>query len=491
MNEPLPETGERRLQAYLARLAEVLGHADRNERLVGYCTGLLLPGERKSVEPMAARLDPAGVPSLHREFHHLVATAPWSDAAVLAAVRERVLPALTRHGPVAAWMVDDTAFPKKGRHSVGVARQYCGQLGKQENCRVAVSLSVANEHASLPVAFELYLPEDWAGDPARRAKAGVPGQGGGAGGSRVPDQARDRAAADPPRPGRRRAARRRPGRRGLRHRHRLPHRLDRPGPALRARGAVHGRRPAAGAWPVAAQALVGTGTAAHAAAPGRRAPARHRQGARPRPAAGRLADGGLARGEPGRAERALRGRAGAAVAPRLLARRAAPGGVAADRVAGGEGGADQVLALHPGRDGRARGAGRDRQGALADRAGLPGAQAGAGARPLRGARLARLPPPRQLVRRGLRLPRSRAEPFSPSGPRPGASPCAPPGPAAPRASRADPSATSRARSPRYGAASRPPWSAACHAAPTASRPADRGLLSREPAICNTVRVAGR
>jgi len=174
MNEPLPETGERRLQAYLARLAEVLGHADRNERLVGYCTGLLLPGERKSVEPMAARLDPARVPSLHRALHHLVATAPWSDAAVLAAVRERVLPALTRHGPVAAWIVDDTAFPKKGRHSVGVARQYCGQLGKQENCQVAVSLSVANEHASLPVAFELYLPEDWAGDPARRAKAGVP-----------------------------------------------------------------------------------------------------------------------------------------------------------------------------------------------------------------------------------------------------------------------------------------------------------------------------
>src|SRR4051812_2165232 len=94
MNEPLPETGERRLRAYLARLAEVLGHADRNERMVGYCTGLLLPGERKSVEPMAARLDPAHVSSLHQALHHFVATAPWSDAAVLAAVREQVLPAL-------------------------------------------------------------------------------------------------------------------------------------------------------------------------------------------------------------------------------------------------------------------------------------------------------------------------------------------------------------------------------------------------------------
>src|SRR3954447_13713894 len=174
MNEPLPETGERRLQAYLARLAEVVGHADRRERVVGYCTGLLLPGERKSVEPMAARLDPARVSSLHQASHHFVATAPWSDAAVLAAVREQVLPALSRHGPVTAWIVDDTAFPKKGKHSVGVARQYCGQLGKQENCRVAVSLSIANDRASLPIAIELYLPEDWAGDPARRAKAGVP-----------------------------------------------------------------------------------------------------------------------------------------------------------------------------------------------------------------------------------------------------------------------------------------------------------------------------
>ena len=174
MNEPLPETGERRLQAYLARLAEVVGHADRRERVVGYCTGLLLPGERKSVEPMAARLDPARVSSLHQALHHFVATAPWSDAAVLAAVREQVLPALTRHGPAAAWIIDDTAFPKKGKHSVGVARQYCGQLGKRENCQVAVTLSVANERASLPVAFDLYLPEDWAGDPARRARAGVP-----------------------------------------------------------------------------------------------------------------------------------------------------------------------------------------------------------------------------------------------------------------------------------------------------------------------------
>src|SRR3954463_11995835 len=117
MNEPLPETGERRLQAYLARLAEVLGHADRRERIVGYCTGLLLPGERKSVEPMAARLDPAPVSSLPQALPHFLPPAPWSDAVVLAAAREQALPALTRRGPVAAWIVDDAASPKKGKHS--------------------------------------------------------------------------------------------------------------------------------------------------------------------------------------------------------------------------------------------------------------------------------------------------------------------------------------------------------------------------------------
>ena len=93
---------------------------------------------------------------------------------MLAAIRAEVLPAIQQHGPIQAWIIDDTGFPKKGVHSVGVARQYCGQLGKQENCQVAVSLSVANQHASLPVAYKLYLPKAWAEDATRRAKAGVP-----------------------------------------------------------------------------------------------------------------------------------------------------------------------------------------------------------------------------------------------------------------------------------------------------------------------------
>src|SRR6187431_2309823 len=170
-----PDAGsEVRFQTYVNALSEAIGHADRVDPLRRYCTGLLLPGERKSIEPMAARLDPRHVQATHQSLHHFVAKAPWDDAAVLTAVREPVLPALTRHGPITAWILDDTGFPKKGTHSVGVTRQYCGQLGKQENCQVAVSLSVAHDLASLPIAFELYLPESWAGDPARRAKAGVP-----------------------------------------------------------------------------------------------------------------------------------------------------------------------------------------------------------------------------------------------------------------------------------------------------------------------------
>jgi SRSO17 transposase len=163
-----------RFAAYVERLSSALGHADRKAPLKAYCMGLILPGERKSVEPMAARVDPGRVGAAHQSLHHFVAKADWSDEAMLASVRAEVLPAIERQGPVRAWIVDDTGFPKKGRHSVGVARQYCGQLGKQDNCQIAVSLSVANDHASLPIAYRLYLPEAWADDPDRRAEAGVP-----------------------------------------------------------------------------------------------------------------------------------------------------------------------------------------------------------------------------------------------------------------------------------------------------------------------------
>src|SRR6195952_4483978 len=168
------QAGEARFASYLDGIVSVLGHASRVGPARAYCTGLLLPGERKSVEPMAARMEPERVQAAHQSLHHVVAKAEWDDLAVLAAVRRQVIPAVERHGPVAYWIVDDTGFPKQGKHSVGVARQYCGQLGKQDNCQVAVSLSVANDHASLPIAYQHYLPQAWANDPARRRKAGVP-----------------------------------------------------------------------------------------------------------------------------------------------------------------------------------------------------------------------------------------------------------------------------------------------------------------------------
>jgi len=163
-----------RLQAYLDGLTQAAGHADRVVPIENYTKGLMLPIERKSVEPMAARLAPGNVRQMHQSLHHIVADAPWSDDALLKQVRRQVLPAMTRKHAIAAWIVDDTGFPKKGSHSVGVTRQYCGQLGKQDNCRVAVSVSLATEAASLPAAYRLYLPEIWTSDPERRKQAGVP-----------------------------------------------------------------------------------------------------------------------------------------------------------------------------------------------------------------------------------------------------------------------------------------------------------------------------
>ena len=155
-------------------LAQAVGHADREIPLRNYCTGLLLDGERKSVEPMAARLAPDHVQSMHESLHHFVAQSAWSDYDVLRQVRNYVLPAMQKLGPVTAWIVDETGVVKKGIHSVGVARQYCGRMGKKENCQVSVSLSIATAAGSLPIAWRLYLPEEWINDPARRQKVDVP-----------------------------------------------------------------------------------------------------------------------------------------------------------------------------------------------------------------------------------------------------------------------------------------------------------------------------
>jgi len=160
-------------ERYMAHLAQGLGHADRHAGLSGYCTGLMLPLSRKSVEPMAARVDPLHASAKHQALHHFVAKAQWSDQQVLRLVAQWVIPHMDM-SEGGFWIVDDTGFPKKGTHSVGVTRQYCGVLGKQDNCQVAVSVSLACEQGSLPAAWQLYLPRAWAEDAKRRLNAGIP-----------------------------------------------------------------------------------------------------------------------------------------------------------------------------------------------------------------------------------------------------------------------------------------------------------------------------
>jgi SRSO17 transposase len=164
-----------RFEQYMQHLSGGLGHSDRHSGLRGYCTGLMLPLDRKSVEPMAASLDPLHASAKHQALHHFVSQAEWSDEELLRRVAQWVVPHMGLDSG-AYWIVDDTGYPKKGKHSVGVARQYCGQLGKQDNCQVAVSISLATERASLPVAYRLYLPKDWSADRGRRKQAHVPAE---------------------------------------------------------------------------------------------------------------------------------------------------------------------------------------------------------------------------------------------------------------------------------------------------------------------------
>src|SRR4030095_16979665 len=160
-------------ERHLAHLGEGLGHADRQAGLGGYCTGRMAPLKRKSVEPMAAHLALSATRSRHQSLHHFVADSAWSDEQMLLRVAQWRTPAMDfRDGGWAS--VDDTGFPKQGQHSVGVARQYCGMLGKQDNCQVAVSVTLACQAGSLTVAWQLYLPKEWAEDLQRRERAGVP-----------------------------------------------------------------------------------------------------------------------------------------------------------------------------------------------------------------------------------------------------------------------------------------------------------------------------
>src|SRR3979490_3448749 len=166
--------GADRFGAFVGEIARWSGRGERALPLRDYCAGLLTAEGRKSVEPMAAVTAPARVSVQHQKLLHFVGEGKGRDDSVLAKVRELVIPAIERHGPIKAWIIDDTSYPKQGTHSVGVHHQYCGQLGKQANCQVAVTLSIANHHPSLPIAYRLYLPKVWADDAERRNKAHVP-----------------------------------------------------------------------------------------------------------------------------------------------------------------------------------------------------------------------------------------------------------------------------------------------------------------------------
>src|SRR5258708_16110713 len=164
---------ESRFTRYVEGLVSVIGHADRAVPLHDYCLGLVMPGERKSVEPMAAITAPGRTAAQHQSLLHFVGQGGWSDDDVLGKVREMVLPAIERYGAIEAWIIDDTSFPKQERRSVGASHQYCRQLGKQANCQAAGTLSVANHDASLPVAYRLCVPQSWAREdiPRRKTKA--------------------------------------------------------------------------------------------------------------------------------------------------------------------------------------------------------------------------------------------------------------------------------------------------------------------------------
>src|SRR6185312_9659515 len=144
-------TLEGRFEQYCQSIVGALGHADRKQPAQWYLQGLMLPGQRKSVEPMAGRVHPEDVRSAHQSMHHLVSTSEWEDPAVLAVVAQQLAPKLVRADEDRWWILDDTGHAKKGTQSVGVSRQYCGRLGKTDNCQIAVSLSLASDRGSIQV----------------------------------------------------------------------------------------------------------------------------------------------------------------------------------------------------------------------------------------------------------------------------------------------------------------------------------------------------
>ena len=156
-----------KLEAFLADIVLPMGRQERRKHAEEYIRGLLMDGERKSIEPIASRLPDGDVQALQQ----FVNQSPWPSQEVRASLARKVEGEFV---PEAYWLIDEVSFPKQGHHSVGVARQYCGALGKTANCQVAVTLDLGTEESSTPLDWALYLPEQWIKDPVRRKEAGVP-----------------------------------------------------------------------------------------------------------------------------------------------------------------------------------------------------------------------------------------------------------------------------------------------------------------------------
>lgn len=168
--------GQRRLAAYFERIGSVLGRKERKASYAVYAMGLLGDGNRKSMEPIAARACPDRdqVDAQHQRLQHFITDSTWNDCAVRKESVEYALSAMTKEESVTHWIIDDTGFLKKGNHSVGTKRQYTGSAGKITNCQIGVSLSVATSTDHLPIDAELYLPKDWTEDIQRRQEARMP-----------------------------------------------------------------------------------------------------------------------------------------------------------------------------------------------------------------------------------------------------------------------------------------------------------------------------
>jgi SRSO17 transposase len=175
MPELMNVAGEERLVEYLDRIGGVLGRPERRASFAVYALGILGDGERKSLEPIAARacLDPERMDAEHQRLHHFATDSPWDDHAVRREAARYALDAMTAREPVDSWIIDDTGFLKQGSHSVGVQRQYSGSAGKVGNCQVATSLTVATRTEQMPIDFALYLPTTWLTD-SRREEARIP-----------------------------------------------------------------------------------------------------------------------------------------------------------------------------------------------------------------------------------------------------------------------------------------------------------------------------